>query len=114
MEIGTIALFLTCSKQFTRPINEIANLYGQILTATACAERVFEILDSDNEVDNGTTKIDMDNFKGNIEMTEDLSIATILKTLPCYWSLFTVFIFISGSLLTDTAVDHNVLASSWC
>ncbi len=66
VSISTIALFLNCSKQFTRPINEIANLYGQILTATACAERVFEILDSDNEVDNGTLKIDEDKFEGKI------------------------------------------------
>jgi ATP-binding cassette subfamily B protein len=65
--IGTIALFLNCSKQFSRPINEIANLYGQILTATACAERVFEILDSSNEVDEGKTNIVEDTFKGNIE-----------------------------------------------
>ncbi len=67
ISIGTISLFLTCSKQFTRPINEIANLYGQILTATACAERVFEILDSDNEVDEGKTLINEENFKGHIE-----------------------------------------------
>ena len=67
MSVGTIALFLSCSRQFTRPINEIANLYGQILTATACAERVFEILDSDNEIDLGTTPIIDEEFKGNIE-----------------------------------------------
>ncbi len=67
MEIATIGLFLTSNKQFTRPINEIANLYGQILTATACAERVFEILESDNEVDNGKMKINEEQFKGNIE-----------------------------------------------
>ena len=66
-EVGTIVLFLSCSRQFTRPINEIANLYGQILTATACAERVFEILDSDNEIDLGTTPIVEETFKGNIE-----------------------------------------------
>ena len=65
--IGTIILFLNSSRQFTRPINEIANLYGQILTATACAERVFEILDSENEVDKGTININEENFKGNIE-----------------------------------------------
>lgn len=67
ISIGTITLFLSSSRQFTRPINEIANLYGQILTATACAERVFEILDSNNEVDQGTIKIDELEFKGNIE-----------------------------------------------
>ncbi|MBQ8293198.1 MAG: ABC transporter ATP-binding protein [Bacilli bacterium] len=67
LSIGTIILFLNSSRQFTRPINEIANLYGQILTATACAERVFEILDSENEVDKGTIKINDEEFKGNIE-----------------------------------------------
>jgi ATP-binding cassette subfamily B protein len=67
LTIGTIILFLNSSRQFTRPINEIANLYGQILTATACAERVFEILDSENEIDEGTIKINEEEFKGNIE-----------------------------------------------
>ena len=65
--IGTITLFFSCNKQFSRPINEIANLYGQILTATACAERVFEILESDNEIDEGTKTFDPEQFKGNIE-----------------------------------------------
>lgn len=67
MEIGTIALFLTCSKQFTRPINEIANLYGQILTAMTGAERVFEIMDAENEIDEGNIIIDDEKFQGNIE-----------------------------------------------
>ena len=66
VSISTIALFLDCSKQFTRPINEIANLYGQILTATACAERVFEILESSDEIDEGKTSIDDAKFEGKI------------------------------------------------
>ena len=86
MTIGTITLFLTCSKQFTRPINEIANLYGQILTATACAERVFEILESDNEVDNGTTRIDMENFRGNIEF-RNIDFSYVSKSFPCRFYL---------------------------
>ncbi len=65
--IGTIALFLNCSKQFTRPINEIANLFGQLLTATACAERVFEVLESESEIDEGQKIIDDNIFEGNIE-----------------------------------------------
>jgi len=65
--IGTIALFLNCSKQFTRPINEIANLFGQILTATACAERVFEILDNNSEIDEGLETINEETFEGDIE-----------------------------------------------
>ena len=67
MDVGTIALFLTCSKQFGRPINEIAQQYGQILTATAGAERVFEILESNDEIDEGKIHLDYDKFEGNIE-----------------------------------------------
>ena len=66
IEIGTIALFLTCSRNFSRPINEIANLFGQILTAMAGAERVFEILDAEEEVDEGKIQLDADKFVGNI------------------------------------------------
>ena len=43
--IGVIQAFLQYSKQFTRPINEIANQYAQIQTALAGAERVFQIMD---------------------------------------------------------------------
>ena len=67
MDVGTIALFLTCSRQFSRPINEIAQLYGQILTATAGAERVFEVLESPNEIDEGTIHLSYEDFQGNIE-----------------------------------------------
>ena len=33
----------------------------------AGAERVFEVIDSENEIDEGTKEIDLDTFKGNIE-----------------------------------------------
>ena len=47
--VGVISAFIIYSKQFSRPINELAQLYGQIQTAIACAERVFSILDTDTE-----------------------------------------------------------------
>ena len=65
--IATLAYFLSAAKQFSRPINEIANLFGQIINAMAGAERVFEVIDSENEVDEGKLEIDLDTFKGNIE-----------------------------------------------
>lgn len=57
ISIGVIQAFILYSKQFTRPINELANLYGQIQTAIAGAERVFAILDSEPEVDEGRTHL---------------------------------------------------------
>ncbi len=66
ISVGTIALFLSSAKQFSRPINEIANLFGQILNAMAGAERIFEILDAKDEIDEGTKTIDENKFQGNI------------------------------------------------
>ena len=65
--IATLAYFLSAAKQFSRPINEIANLFGQIINAMAGAERVFEVIDSENEVDEGKLEINLETFKGNIE-----------------------------------------------
>ncbi len=47
--VGTISAFVIYAKQFTRPINEIAQLYGTVQTAIAGAERVFELMDHPSE-----------------------------------------------------------------
>ena len=65
--IGIIQAFLIYSKQFTRPINEIANQYAQIQTAIAGAERIFEIMDNGSETDNGTVNIAGDSVHGALE-----------------------------------------------
>lgn len=49
--VGTLAGFINYSRQFGRPLNEIANLYNSIQSAVAGAERVFEIMDESPEVD---------------------------------------------------------------
>lgn len=55
--IGTVSAFIIYAKQFSRPINEIAQLYGTIQTAIAGAERVFALLDQPDEEDNGTVEL---------------------------------------------------------
>ncbi|MCD8356774.1 MAG: ABC transporter ATP-binding protein/permease [Clostridia bacterium] len=49
ISVGVISAFIVYAKQFSRPINEIAQIYGQLQTAIAGAERVFAVLDEDNE-----------------------------------------------------------------
>lgn len=51
--IGTVSAFIIYAKQFSRPINEIAQLYGTIQTAIAGAERVFTLLDEPDENNSG-------------------------------------------------------------
>lgn len=45
ISVGVISAFIVYAKQFSRPINEIAQIYGQLQTAVAGAERVFRVLD---------------------------------------------------------------------
>lgn len=54
LDIGTYFTFLSYSKQFTQPINQISNQMNTIFSALAGAERVFEIMDMDPETDEGT------------------------------------------------------------
>jgi len=66
--LGMISMFITYSRQFSRPINEIAQQYAQIQTALAGAERVFEILDQEKETDEGKdVDFNIENIKGEIE-----------------------------------------------
>lgn len=53
ISIGVISAFIIYAKQFGRPINELAQLYGQIQTAIAGAERVFSIMDEASEDKSG-------------------------------------------------------------
>ena len=49
ISVGVISAFIVYAKQFSRPINEIAQVYGQLQTAIAGAERVFTVLDESDE-----------------------------------------------------------------
>ncbi|MBR4067465.1 MAG: ABC transporter ATP-binding protein [Clostridia bacterium] len=55
--IGTVSAFIIYAKQFSRPINEIAQLYGTIQTAVAGAERVFALLDEPDEDNSGDKEL---------------------------------------------------------
>ena len=49
VSIGVIVTFTQYSRQFTRPLRNLANQFNSLLSAIAGAERVFEILDLPNE-----------------------------------------------------------------
>ena len=70
ISIGTIQAFITYSKQFTRPINEIANQYAQIQSALAGAERVFDVMDSEPEDQGGNEPFEIENVKGDLNFKD--------------------------------------------
>ena len=67
LEVSIVIMFLTTTKQFTRPINQIAQLYTGLLNALAGAERVFAILDEQIEDFSGNIDIDINEVSGRIE-----------------------------------------------
>lgn len=66
LTIGKISNMLTYSKQFSRPINEIANLFNTLQSAIAGAERVFEVIDEKPEPFEGKP-VQKESIKGEVE-----------------------------------------------
>ncbi|MDE6658693.1 MAG: ABC transporter ATP-binding protein/permease [Eubacterium sp.] len=56
--IGKLTSFLTYTKQFSQPINQITNQMNTIFSALAGAERVFEVMEMEPEVDEGTVTLE--------------------------------------------------------
>ncbi|WP_173918353.1 ABC transporter ATP-binding protein [Halobacillus sp. Marseille-Q1614] len=67
ISIGVIVTFTTYSRQFTRPLNDLANQYNMILSAVAGAERVFQIIDEKEEVQDEEKAKPLPGIRGDIE-----------------------------------------------
>ncbi len=67
ISIGDIQSILQYSRNLSMPINQISNQYASILTAIAGAERVFAIIETPDEIDEGKNDIKVENIRGNIE-----------------------------------------------
>lgn len=72
MSLGIISNFIIYSKQFIRPFNELANQMNTILSAIAGAERVFEVLDAEEEPKDDADAVKLSHMDGNVVM-EDVS-----------------------------------------
>ncbi len=56
-DIGSLAAFLQYSRQVGQPVQQIANQFNTVLAAMAGAERVFEVMDQEPEVDEGRVEL---------------------------------------------------------
>ncbi|MEE1037141.1 MAG: ABC transporter ATP-binding protein [Oscillospiraceae bacterium] len=71
LSLGSLMTFMTLSRNFNQPINQISNLLNSIIMALAGAERVFELMDEEPEFDAGYVHLvnaEIDE-KGNITET---------------------------------------------
>lgn len=56
-DIGSIAAFLQYTRSFSRPITMMSQQFNSILNALAGAERIFNAIDEQSELDNGTISL---------------------------------------------------------
>ncbi|WP_144510639.1 ABC transporter ATP-binding protein [Bacillus sp. FJAT-22090] len=67
--VGIIAAFVTYSRQFFRPINQLSSLLNTFQSAIAGAERVFEIMDEPVDLKDEKNAISIESFKGDVEFS---------------------------------------------
>lgn len=69
-DVGGLAAFLQYSRQFGRPINELASLYNNIQAAIAGAERIFEVIDEAPEPADLPDALTLSQVKGEVCMED--------------------------------------------
>jgi len=70
MTLGIISNFIIYSKQFARPLTELANQVNMIMSAMAGAERVFEVLDEEEEEPDAPDAYEMGEIEGDVVLTD--------------------------------------------
>jgi len=68
ISLGTVVAFLTLNKSFTQPITHVSQQINSVLNATVGAERVFNLIDAEPEVDEG--KVELKAPKGDVDFSE--------------------------------------------
>jgi len=69
-DVGGLAVFLQYSRQFGRPINQLASLYNSIQAAMAGAERIFQVIDEDPEPEAHSQALSLTHVKGDVRMED--------------------------------------------
>ncbi|MCE7791618.1 ABC transporter ATP-binding protein/permease [Salipaludibacillus sp. CUR1] len=64
--IGVIVIFAEYARQFTRPLNDLANQFNTLLSAIAGAERVFSIMDEPDEISDEETHGELEEVTGEV------------------------------------------------
>ncbi len=70
LSIGGLSCFLTYANQYTKPFNEVTGVLTQLQTGLAAAERVFAVLEAEDESPGNNKITDAENVRGNVEIRD--------------------------------------------
>lgn len=72
ISLGQISAFVLYSRKFSGPINEVANIMGELQSSLAAAERIFQLLDEEPEKADDPQALSLGEAKGRVSL-EDVS-----------------------------------------
>lgn len=68
--VGELTTFLNYATQYTKPFNDISSVLSELQSALACAERLFDVLDEEEEHETGTQLLNSDDVAGKISFNQ--------------------------------------------
>lgn len=68
LTVGQISAFITYANQYTKPFNEVTGVIPQLQAALAGADRVFEMLDSEDQIPDPEKPAELTQHKGKIDI----------------------------------------------
>lgn len=70
ISLGQISSFVLYSRKFSGPINEIANIVNELYSALSAAERVFHLLDQEEEIPDEEGACELTEVRGKVEFSK--------------------------------------------
>ena len=64
--LGNLSSFIQYSRKFSGPVNEIANIFADLQSALAAAERVFLLIDAEPEMEDSADAIELEAVSGDV------------------------------------------------
>ena len=68
VKLGDLSSFIQYSRRFTGPINETANIISELQSAFAAAERVFSLIDAEQEPADGENALVLEQIRGDVRL----------------------------------------------
>lgn len=70
MTLGGVQAFIQYSRQFTQPLTQVASMANLLQSGVASAERVFDLLDADEQVPDSADSVTVSRPRGRIELQD--------------------------------------------
>ena len=70
LSVGQLTCFLSYANQYTKPFNEISGVVTELQNAIACAGRIFDLIEEEQQIPEAEHAVTLTDVKGNIELKD--------------------------------------------